>query len=158
MIEEPKLIRIKRNTPRPTAAQIAALGNVPTGVVNDALWGRGALHKDIKPVDPYGQMGAHAVGAALTVETGPADILALLASFGLYPAGGYCRPILWGASGLCRGGRPCFGHDEKLWRSWVCDRWAHARSCGPAGGEPAQLVHGADPCVALCKRTRNRWF
>ena len=79
MIEEPKLIRIKRNTPRPTAAQIAALGNVPTGVVNDALWGRGALHKDIKPVDPYGQMGAHAVGAALTVETGPADILALLA-------------------------------------------------------------------------------
>ena len=42
--------------------------------------GRGALHKDIKPVDPYGQMGAHAVGAALTVETGPADILALLAS------------------------------------------------------------------------------
>ena len=40
MIEEPKLIRIKRNTPRPTAAQIAALGNVPTGVVNDALWGR----------------------------------------------------------------------------------------------------------------------
>ena len=87
MIEEPKLIRIKRNTPRPTAAQIAALGSVPTGVVNDALWGRGALHKDIKPVDSYGQMDAHAVGAALTVETGPADILALLASLAYIQSG-----------------------------------------------------------------------
>jgi 4-hydroxy-4-methyl-2-oxoglutarate aldolase len=87
MIEEPKLIRIKRKTARPTAAQIAALGNVPTGVVNDALWGRGALHKDIKPVDPNGQMGAHAVGAALTVETGPADILALLASLAYIQSG-----------------------------------------------------------------------
>jgi len=87
MIEEPKLIRIKRNTPRPTTAQIAALGNVPTGVVNDALWGRGALNKDIKPVDPYGQMGAQAVGSALTVETGPADILALLASLAFIQQG-----------------------------------------------------------------------
>ena len=87
MIEEPKLIRIIRNTPRPTAAQIAALGTVPTGGVYDALWGRGALHKDIKPVDPYGQMGAHAVGAALTVETGPADILALLASLAISSRG-----------------------------------------------------------------------
>ena len=87
MIEEPKLLRIRRNTPRASASQIAALDTVPTGVVNDALWGRGAFHKDIKPVDAYGQMNARAVGSALTVETGPADILALLASLAFIKPG-----------------------------------------------------------------------
>ena len=87
MIDEPKLLRIKRDFQRPSAAEIEALAAVPTGVVNDALWGRGALHKDIKPVDPHRQMAAHAVGPALTVETGPADILALLASLAFIQPG-----------------------------------------------------------------------
>ena len=49
--------------------------------------GRGALHKDIKPVDPHGQMGARSVGPALNLDTGPADILALLASLAFIQPG-----------------------------------------------------------------------
>lgn len=80
MIKEPKLLRIKRDFLRPSVAEIEALAKVPTGVVNDALWGRGALHKDIKLLDRHRAIDTHVIGPALTVETGPADVLSLLAS------------------------------------------------------------------------------
>ena len=80
MIEEPKLLRIAKNTLRPTREQITALKMVPTGVANDAMWGKGAFSKSINHVDPYGPIALSIVGPALTVDTGPGDILALLAS------------------------------------------------------------------------------
>ena len=81
MIEEPKLLRIAKNTLRPTREQITALKMVPTGVANDAMWGNGAFSKSINHVDPYGPIAKHAVGPALTVDAGAGDILELLASF-----------------------------------------------------------------------------
>ena len=45
MIEEPKLLRIAKNLSRPSAKQIEALNIVPTGVANDAMWGKGLLQQ-----------------------------------------------------------------------------------------------------------------
>ncbi len=52
MIDDPPLIKLKRNNPRPTNEQIEALRGVPTGFVVDAMDGRGAVSFTIKPVDP----------------------------------------------------------------------------------------------------------
>ena len=87
MIEEPKLLRINPNTPRPSGKQINALRKVPTGVANDAMWGKGAFSKNINHIDPYGSIAKHAIGPALTVDAGPGDILALLASFKFIKSG-----------------------------------------------------------------------
>ena len=76
MIEEPALLRINAARARPTAAQIAAFQGVPTGFVNDAMDGAGALASDVAPL--AGQTG-HVAGPALTCDSGPGDILALLA-------------------------------------------------------------------------------
>lgn len=72
MIEDPPLMTIRRNFPRPSAEQLAAFATVPTGNVVDAMDGRGALDGLIKPVDP-GQARFH--GVAVTCENGPADNL-----------------------------------------------------------------------------------
>ena len=80
MIEEPKLLRIAKNLPRPSIKQIEALKMVPTGVANDAMWGKVAFTKAIKYFDPSSPTIQTIVGPALTVDTGPGDILALLAS------------------------------------------------------------------------------
>ena len=87
MIEEPKLLRINPNTPRPSGKQINALRKVPTGVANDAMLGKGAFSKNINHIDPYGSIAKHAIGPALTVDAGPGDILALLASFKFIKSG-----------------------------------------------------------------------
>lgn len=75
MIEEPPLLTIKRPTRRPTQAQIDAFQDVPTGFVVDAMLGGGTLDARIKPLGDH-----HIAGPALTADSGPADILALLAS------------------------------------------------------------------------------
>lgn len=80
MIEEPPLLTIKRPARRPTQQQINAFLGVPTGFVVDAMLGSGALARDIRPVGEGRDINCHAVGPALTVECGPADILALVAA------------------------------------------------------------------------------
>ena len=70
MIEEPKLLRIAKNLPRPSVKQIEALKMVPTGVANDAMWGKGAFTKAIKYFDPSSPTIPTIVGPALTVDTG----------------------------------------------------------------------------------------
>ena len=78
MIEEPPLLTVKRPARRPSAAQIAAFQGVATSFVVDAMFGAGALSPVIQPLGG-GSGPDHAVaGPALTVECGPADILALL--------------------------------------------------------------------------------
>lgn len=74
MIEDPPLLTIRRNFPRPTAEQLAALKGVPTGYVVDCLDGRGALDGRIKPLDPA---VAGVCGTALPCHAGPADNLAV---------------------------------------------------------------------------------
>jgi 4-hydroxy-4-methyl-2-oxoglutarate aldolase len=77
MIKEPPLVTMRRNFPRPAAAEIAAFAGVPTGHVVDALGGRGALDYTIKPLAPPSSV---LVGVALTCRTGPADNLAIFAA------------------------------------------------------------------------------
>ncbi len=77
MIDDPPLIKLKRNPPRPTEAQIGALRGVPTGFVVDAMDGRGAVSFTIKPVDPE---VSSFCGVAVTCHAGPADNLAVLAA------------------------------------------------------------------------------
>lgn len=74
MIEDPPLLTIRRNFPRPSAAEVAAFAGTPTGFVVDAMNGRGALDARIKPI---GDTLAFC-GVAVTCETGPADNLAAM--------------------------------------------------------------------------------
>lgn len=77
MIEEPKRLRIARDLPRPNDAQIAALAEMPTGFVLDAMMGAGAMHSRIKPLPGT----PHRIcGPALTAGNQPGDLLATLAA------------------------------------------------------------------------------
>lgn len=78
MIEEPPLLTVRRPSRRPTAAQIAAFQNTPTGFVADAMWGTGAI-PEIDPIGFGRDLSCVAAGPALTIDCGPADMLALAA-------------------------------------------------------------------------------
>lgn len=75
MLDDPPLLTVRRNFPRPSPKQIDAFRGMPTAQVVDAMDGRGALDRSIKPqVRP----GTALVGPALTAFAYPADNLALL--------------------------------------------------------------------------------
>jgi 4-hydroxy-4-methyl-2-oxoglutarate aldolase len=69
---EPAQLAIRRDFPRPTAADIAAFRDAPTGWVVDAQGRRGALPHWIRPLSTATRF----VGTALTVRTRPIDNLA----------------------------------------------------------------------------------
>lgn len=77
MIEEPPLLTINSSRNRPTARQIDALKDVPTGFLTDAMNGRGAMDYRIRPLSP-GVLPSNMCGPALTCHCGPEDILAIL--------------------------------------------------------------------------------
>lgn len=83
MIDDPPLLRIRRSFARPTAAQIEAFRDLPTGFVVDAMGGRGALDGRIKPVGDARPF----CGAALTCHAGPADNLAAFGALSIAAAG-----------------------------------------------------------------------
>ena len=83
MIKDPPLLTIRPEFPRPTPAQLTALGTIPTGYAVDAMEGRGALDYRIKPLEP---MSKPLIGVAMTCQCGPADNLAL---FGALAANAY---------------------------------------------------------------------
>ncbi|MCP5082446.1 MAG: RraA family protein [Alphaproteobacteria bacterium] len=83
MIEDPPLLTVRRNFPRPSAELVEKLKGTATGVVVDCMDGRGALHHSVKPVTP----GATSfTGVAVTCHTGPADNLAVFAAMDI------CQP------------------------------------------------------------------
>lgn len=84
MIEEPKTLTIRAPQRRPSAAQIGAFQNVPTGFVVDAMFGTGSLATQIIPIP--GQ-DLQVAGPALTVDNRPSDILALLGALKFIQAG-----------------------------------------------------------------------
>lgn len=86
MIEEPPVLTIKKSMRRPNAHQIAAFQGVPTGFVVDALMGGGALASSIQSL-LKGNLASTVAGPALTVDCGPADILATLASLNFIQTG-----------------------------------------------------------------------
>lgn len=77
MLDNPPLLAIKKNWPRPAAEKLMQLADAQTGHIIDAMDGRGAMDAAIKPIDPN---RAHFVGLAITAETGPSDNLAILAA------------------------------------------------------------------------------
>ncbi|MDB5590623.1 RraA family protein [Enterovirga sp.] len=83
MIHDPPLIRLRRNVPRPTERQLAALRGTPTGYVADALNGRASLGPDVKPVVPE---QSSFCGVAVPCHVGPADNLAVFAALPLLQA------------------------------------------------------------------------
>lgn len=74
MIKDPPILTIRRNFPRPSAAEVKAFAGAQTGHVIDAMNGRGALDYRIKPLVPP---ASALVGVAMTCHCGPADNLAL---------------------------------------------------------------------------------
>lgn len=103
MIEEPPLLTIKRPSRRPSQAQIDAFADVPTSFVVDAMFGDGALIPDIRPL-PLGDRAPHVAGPALTVENGPADILALLGALGSIQPGDIVMSSFDGHQGCAAAG------------------------------------------------------
>ena len=81
MIENPPILTIRKEAHRPTAAQITAFRDVPTGFVADAMNGVGAL-SGITPLCTDGSLPRSMSGPALTVHAGPGDVLATLAGLG----------------------------------------------------------------------------
>lgn len=77
MIEDPPLLTIRRNFPRPSAEQVDAFKGVPTGFVVDAMMGRGALDGGIKAVSDD---QSDFCGVAVTGYAGPGDIMAAFAA------------------------------------------------------------------------------
>ena len=84
MIEDPPLLTIRRNIPRPSSKAVAALTGVPTGNVVDCMDGYGALDYRIKPLDPQ---NASFAGVAVTCYSGPADNLAIFGAVELAQEG-----------------------------------------------------------------------
>ncbi|MGB0440016.1 MAG: RraA family protein, partial [Paracoccaceae bacterium] len=76
MIEEPPLLRIKTDTPRPDSALTARFDGALTGHVCDAQGGSGAL----VGLTPLPGLPVTFAGPALTVDAGPGDVLATLAA------------------------------------------------------------------------------
>lgn len=87
MIEEPPLLTIHRNAPRPSAAQIEAFRGLPTGFVCDAMAGTGAMATQVAPVGGIRDLDVHVVGVALVADNGPAEILATAAAVALAQPG-----------------------------------------------------------------------
>ncbi|MFO0992166.1 MAG: RraA family protein [Hyphomicrobiales bacterium] len=77
MIKDPPLLTVRPEFPRPTAAQLTALGSIPTGYAVDAMEGRGALDHRIKPLSTQKKP---MIGIAITCHCGPADNLGLFAA------------------------------------------------------------------------------
>lgn len=73
MIEEPILLSLRTSFPRPSAAQVAAFRDVPTGFVCDAMDGRGGMETAISPL-----LDAHIAGCAVVADNGPDGNLATL--------------------------------------------------------------------------------
>lgn len=104
MIEEPPLITVKCPDRRPTEAQIAAFQGVPTSFVVDAMYGDGALSADIRVLGDGRDYACAAAGPALTVDTGPGDILALLAALPQIRAGDVVVSAFGGHRGCAAAG------------------------------------------------------
>lgn len=80
MIEKPPLLTIKRPNRRPSPEQIAGFQGVPTSFVVDAMQGGQVMDHRIRPLGEGRDLTCVAAGPALTVDSGPADVLGLLAA------------------------------------------------------------------------------
>lgn len=107
MIEEPPILTLIEDFPRPTQAQIDAFRGVPTGFVCDAMEGKGALATQIAPIGP--DLDCVAVGPALVAENGPAEILATLAAVEMVRKGDIVVASVEGHQGCSASGDQLMG-------------------------------------------------
>ena len=77
MLDDPPILKIRRDFPRPTEAQIKALTGAMTGHAVDAMDGRGALEPRIEALEPG---NAAFTGTIVTAHAYPADNVGLLAT------------------------------------------------------------------------------
>ena len=140
MLEEPPLITINSNIRRPSVAQIAGFQNIPTGFVVDAMYGAGALDRQIQPVGAGRDIRCVAAGPALTADCGPADILALLASLNFIQNGDIVVSSFGGHQGCASVGDRVMGMIK------------NCRS------RAAALVHGFDTGLPVFKRAGAGWL
>lgn len=84
MIEEPPILRLRRDFPRPAPDLLARFAGALTGHVVDAMNGRGAIGAPVRPVI---EPDAPLVGVAVTSRSNPGDQLGLAASLDLVREG-----------------------------------------------------------------------
>lgn len=84
MLKEPPLITLRRKFERAPKDLVQRFAGAQTGQIVDAMFGRGALAHEVKPVDPE---KANFAGTAITVETGPSDNLAIIAALAVAQPG-----------------------------------------------------------------------
>jgi 4-hydroxy-4-methyl-2-oxoglutarate aldolase len=89
MIEEPTKLTLRKTFPRPTAAQVDAFRDVPTGFVCDAMDGVGGLDTAIEPIGGGSTLPRHAVGVALVADNGPAELLATVGALHIMEKGDF---------------------------------------------------------------------
>ena len=106
MIEHPPRLKLRRDFPRPTAEQVAAFRDVPTGFVADAMDGRGAMATAISPLPG---LPGHVAGPALVADNGPSDILATLAAVHLVQPGDVVCAAADGFQGAAAAGDQLMG-------------------------------------------------
>jgi 4-hydroxy-4-methyl-2-oxoglutarate aldolase len=107
MLEEPPVLTLIEDFPRPSAEQIAAFKGVPTGFVCDAMNGLGAMATAIAPVST--EYDCSAVGTALVAQNGPADILATLAAIEMAQPGDMVIAAVDGFQGCAAAGDRVLG-------------------------------------------------
>ncbi|QFU09666.1 4-hydroxy-4-methyl-2-oxoglutarate aldolase [Rhodobacteraceae bacterium THAF1] len=78
MIKEPPKLQIRATIRRPSAEQVGAFKDIPTGFLCDAMGGQGALDASIQPIGGGLDLPTHAHGPALVADNGPAEILATM--------------------------------------------------------------------------------
>jgi 4-hydroxy-4-methyl-2-oxoglutarate aldolase len=84
MLEEPPVLKVRRQFTRPSAEDYAPLRDTCTCFIADAMGGRGAVDYRIKPLD---ETCSCFVGVAITCHAGPADNLAVRAAIELSKPG-----------------------------------------------------------------------
>jgi 4-hydroxy-4-methyl-2-oxoglutarate aldolase len=87
MIEEPPLLTIRRHFPRPPAELVTRLAGTPTGYLVDAMNGRGALDRRIKPLPGAPPAMRRLHGVAITCWAGANDNLAVFAALAVAQPG-----------------------------------------------------------------------
>jgi len=99
MLEEPPLLTIRRNFPRPSRAQLAAIAELPTGWVVDAQNGRAALDRSVKPV--FGGIAGldRCTGTAITCWCGPDDNMGIAAALAVAEPGDVIVAAIEGFAG-----------------------------------------------------------
>ena len=142
MIEDPPLLQIRRRFDRPTAAQVQAFAGLQTGFVVDALGGRGALDRHVKPIGD----SAPFCGVALPCFCGPDDNLAAFGTLSVAQPGDVVLAAAEGFDKAAVIGDLMLGMMKNVGiAAFVTDGWFLDIADGTAPERPIELqhVHGA---------------